>query len=697
MKFWKAAPIIRILLPFIAGILSVEPLLFCKIEPIVVAVSLAIVLVLIASIPVFKNYKNSIYYGFTLFLFIYSIGYCFAFERTMQCRLGNFRLNLKNSALIYVRIEDVVEKDKSVKAVAEILSLKEQTKVPVSVKILLYFQKNEQALKLNYGDELILKNKLMEVPVAKNPGEFDYKRFLADKNIHFQAFLKSNQWINTHLNNGNVFKVRAIAMRNRLLAILKQAQLKNDEFAVASALMVGYTDKLDESLLSAYSQTGAMHVLSVSGLHVGIVFMVLNALLFFLDRFRYGLILKATLLICSLWAYAFITGLSPSVIRAAAMFSFMVCGKVLEKKSILYNTLAASALLMLIYDPFYVYDVGFQLSYFAVIGIVTIQPFFSSFIKTDNWMLCQATSLITVSIAAQLATFPLSIYYFHQFPNYFLLTNLIAVPLSAIIIYLGIVLLIFCGIPFFANYLSYIFGLFVHILNNSIRWISQLPYANTDGIFINKVQLITLYLSIIFLMVYLFIKRVRSLYCFLGSLIFLLFIQLTGKMKAESQRKIIVYAFSQTSAIDFVEGKQHALYSNLARAGSDLRTMAFKQYWQSLKLGAPILLGKHVRTATVYIDNEFIQFYTKRIVILSDPQKTKQLLKTRNSLKVDYLVLTHNVDLPLIHIIQAYHPYCLVFDGSNTPHQVKRWKKECNDMGQDYYSVMDEGALEIEM
>mgnify|MGYP001169641341 CR=1 FL=1 len=215
-----------------------------------------------------------------------------------------------------------------------------------------------------------------------------------NKNIHQQAFKKSNQRIQTGHNAAKIFITQSIYARNRLLSILKQAQLKGDEFAVASALLVGYTDKLDADLLSAYSQTGAMHILSVSGLHVGIVFVVLNTLLLFLDRFKYGLIVKALILIFFLWIYAFISGLSPSVIRSAIMFSFIAYGKSLKKNSTIYNTLAASALLMLLYDPFYLFDVGFQLSYLAVIGIVAIQPLYSSIIKTDNWLFYQLLSLV---------------------------------------------------------------------------------------------------------------------------------------------------------------------------------------------------------------------------------------------------------------------------------------------------------------
>lgn len=661
--------------------------------PIALLVLFAMILFIITFNSTLNSYKNSIYYGCILFALMYCLGYWFAFKKR-QYGIDHFSNELKNSTYIYVRIEGtVIEKEKSVKTISQIISVKGGNSSTVKEKVLIYFQKNEAALKLNYGDELILKNTLKEISCVKNPGEFDYKKFLANKNIHLQAFVKSNQWINTGRNTGNIFIAQSILARNRLLSILEQIQLNGDAFAVASALLVGYTDKLDANILSAYSQTGAMHILSVSGLHVGIVFMVLTSFLFFLDKFKYGLVLKAIILIFFLWAYAFISGLSPSVIRSATMFSFIVYGKLFKRNSTVYNTLAASALLMLLYDPFYVLDVGFQLSYIAVIGIVAIQPFFSDLIKTDNWMLHQLSSLVTVSIAAQLATFPISIYYFHQFPNFFLLTNLIAIPLSSAIIYLGILLMFFSSSPFIVKYLGHLFAWLVDVLNNSIQYISQLPYSITDGIFINKLQLIVMYVSIIFCINFLYKKHILSLSLFLSNVICLLVIQLFHEIKLEHQKKFIVYDFPKASAIDLIDGKQHVLYVDSIN-GSGTKTL--EQYWKSLKLDNPVAANGCINTATVYMKDEFIQFYNKRIVILKDPGKTEQLFKKADSLKVDYALLSHNVKLPLEQIIAVYHPDWIVFDGSNKTSQVKKWEGWCIRNKQKYYSVMTKGALVVE-
>ncbi|HET6226240.1 MAG TPA: ComEC/Rec2 family competence protein, partial [Bacteroidia bacterium] len=370
MKPWNAAPLLRILLPLILGISAaiLTPVDIPHLNHLLIVLFSLLFLMLI--FPALKSYKNSWYYGCILNVLLVSIGFQLTREKMDQHSTAHFSKHLKNTTWIHARIDKaIVEKEKSVKAIVQILSVDGKPTEIVFGKAIVYFQKDERALHLNYGDEIVLKKEFKEIPPARNPGTFDYKRWLFYKNITQQAFLKKQQWVYMGKNSGNTIIAYSIRIRNELLNILKQAQLKDDELAMASALLLGYTNTLEQDLISAYAQTGALHILSVSGLHVGIVFIVLNTLLSFLDKFKYGLCLKTLLLITALWCYAFISGLSPSVMRAAIMLSFIVYAKSFKKNSSIYNTLAASALFLLLYDPFYLVDVGFQLSYLAVLGI----------------------------------------------------------------------------------------------------------------------------------------------------------------------------------------------------------------------------------------------------------------------------------------------------------------------------------------
>lgn len=698
MKFWNATPLLRILLPFVAGILVtlLTPLDIINLRDVMPLLVLAVLFLgIIFFLIQIASYKNSWLFGCVFNLVVFSLGCQYTLSKIEKQYPNHFSNYLKQATLLHARIDEaIVEKDKSIKAVVQIFSM-DMKDVFVSGKALVYFQKDERALKLNYGDELILANRFKEIAAPKNPDEFDYKSLMEHKNISQQAIIKKSDWVYTGKNSGNILIAYSISVRNKLLEIFKQAHLKGDEFAVASALLIGYTDTLDADLLSFYSQTGALHILSVSGLHVGIVFMVLNTLLLFMDKFKFGKSIKAFILIFFLWFYAFISGLSPSVMRSATMLSFMVYGKSFKKNTTIVNTLIASMLFLLLCNPYYILDIGFQLSYLAVLSIVYIQPIFTYLINTDNWILSQLFSLIAVSIAAQLGTFPICIYYFHQFPNYFLLTNLVAIPLSTCIIYLGIALMIFSGNPYFFKCISIVFSTAVQLLNNSIRWIGQLSYATTNGLFINKPQVVIMYLSLILFIGYFYKKRIRYLRFFLWSLITLFLVQLVNKMQLDNQRKFIVYAIPKKSVIDFVFADEHMLIVDSIKAKLINRELnQLESYWMRLGLKAPVSVTENMKTKVIFVQDEMIQFYDKRIVILKNDEKTKLRYKTGGFLQVDYVVLSHDVRLSIEQIKTVYKPVCIVFDSSNKLfYQLEKWKEACVRQQQPYYSVLEDGAF----
>jgi competence protein ComEC len=274
-----------------------------------------------------------------------------------------------------------------------------------------------------------------------NPHEFDYKSFLASRGIYQQLFTNDDQVKTLGRNKGNGFVQYALSLRQRMVEKYEHYIPDKEASAVASTLILGYKAELSSEVLSAYSQTGTTHVLSVSGMHVGLVFVVLNALLWFLNSTRKLRILRASIIILLIWAYALVTGFSPSVSRAALMLSFYVFGKALNRSSNSYNLVAISAVFLLIYNPFFLLDVGFQLSYLAVLGLIYFYPKFYHLLYVKNKLVDAVWSYVALSCAAQLATFPLAMFYFHQFPVYFLISNLfIVLPVTAIM-YLGIAFL----------------------------------------------------------------------------------------------------------------------------------------------------------------------------------------------------------------------------------------------------------------
>lgn len=694
---WNQTPFVRLLLPFLAGILLA---IYCPIHNIFILLSSLIFGTIVITTTLVKkfnfSYKTSWLYGFNLNLFLFLIAYQITLLNTEIYQSNHYTKHTTTSTqLAHIKVtEPYQEKDKSLKMVVEVKAIKNNNGwINTSGKAMAYIQKDERALHISYGDELIIQCEFKEIPPPQNPGEFNYKRFLAFHNVYKQAYVTSEKFVNTGINSGNSIIRESVHLRNKLLKIMTDNNIKGNEFAVGSALLLGFEDKLDADIISAYSSTGALHVLSVSGLHVAIVYFIFNWLLFFLDKIKNGNIIKAFILILLLWFYAALTGLSPSVLRAATMFSFIIIGKAYNHYTNIYNTLAASAFFLLAIDPYLIMQVGFQLSYLAVIGIVYIQPKLYNLFEVNNWLLDQIWTITSVSIAAQIATFPLGLHYFHQFPNYFLLSNLVVIPISTAIVYMGIALFVFSKITFLVTYIAMAFNWCVLFLNQSVIVIEKWPYSLLQGISISVFETWLLY-GVIIVFLYYFISRKFSHLVFVLSCCILIFIsQIVEQHEQFNQKKLIIYNVPKTSAIDFIHSKNNVLLTDTAFANNQSRLLFHvKHNWWDLGINNNQIISNNITTNNLFIKDNFIQFYDKKIALI----KTKnQATNKNNVITLDYLIISNNANVRINDIAKQYHSKLIVFDSSNSFYKIKKWKSECEKLNQKYYSVIDSGALTI--
>jgi len=270
---------------------------------------------------------------------------------------------------------------------------------------LLIALKRDPTQNYRYGDILLIPASYSEVEGPYNPSEFNYKTYLADHGIYHQTFFNSNQVRLLNRNQGNALVTFAFKLREKLVLKFNKYISDRDAASVASTLILGYRADLSKEVLDAYSKTGTMHVLSVSGMHVGIVFMVMVFLLKFMDRSKKLRLIRAVLMIVLVWFYVIITGFCPAACRAGMMISFVIIGKAIQRSQNTYNLLAISAVLLFVYDPFFLLDVGFQLSYLAILGLVYLYPKIYRLFYIKNWIGDKLWSYISVSTAAQLATF----------------------------------------------------------------------------------------------------------------------------------------------------------------------------------------------------------------------------------------------------------------------------------------------------
>lgn len=412
---------------------------------------------------------------------------------------------------------------------------------------------------LSWGDYIIFNSKLRPITSQGNPGEFNYQRFMLQKGIRYQANLYKG--IEKIPNKQKSIKTAALNIRQNLLKKYKAYGINNDQFAVLAALTLGEKSYLDSHIRESFSASGAMHVLAVSGLHVGIIFVILNLLLKPIGKTQKARVLKTILCIVLLWGYAFITGLSPSVMRASTMFSFIVIGKNLNRTPNIYNTLLVSAFFLMLINPLIISEVGFQLSYAAVISIVYFQPKIVSILEFKNRILKYLWELFAVSLAAQAGTFALSIYYFHQFPVYFWLSNFLVIPAAGIILYAAVLFFSFSWLPIFAQLIAFILNIVTKFMNSGIQIIEQLPASVITNVWIDNFSLMITLLIIVSIAIAIELKKYNALLiCLLLLLTETMHVTIQN-INSHNQSIIVFYNSYSDPLISFIDGKNHFFYS----------------------------------------------------------------------------------------------------------------------------------------
>jgi competence protein ComEC len=691
-SFWHEAPLLRLILPFIAGILFAVYSPFYHFSIIILLLILFILCCIALGKKLHIHYAYSWLFGILIYFFLFFCGYelCHLHNEKFSPHHFNHISDIQESI---IKINDAVQlKEKSVSTRAEVVKMKSQGKwQSPNGKILIYFAKDTNSIKLEYGDIVAIHADIKEITPPQNPEEFNYKQYMAFHSIYHQAYVKSDDWKLMQKNEGNILFHYSISAQNFLVKLFKDQGIEDQELAVLSALLLGAREHIDPELVHAYASTGALHVLSVSGLHVGLIYVVLGFLFSFLNKLKHGNKIKAILLLLFLWIYAFITGLPPSVSRAAAMFSFIIIGQSFKRPANLYNTLSASALLQLLFDPYIIMEVGFQLSYLAVIGIVALQPQIYKQMYTSNWVLDKIWALSSVSLAAQIITFPLGLLYFHQFPNYFLLSNLIVIPISTLIIYVSIGFLLCSAIPIVSIWMAALLKLFLSLLNNSVLWIEKFPFALIEGISISVFQTWIIYLAIICLVFYFNFRNKIILYSFFLSVIIFLCTEIIEKYNQMKQKMLIVYHVKGESAIDLIDGKQHIFLSSdnlMANEGKML--FHIKHNWWSLGLNQPIVFSSSdTSIADICINKNIIRLKEKNILLLNDSLAFYHF----PYLHFDCLILSGNIKASVSEIKNNFSFDMLIIDSSNSQYRRTKWIKECIEQNLPYFDVVTKGAF----
>jgi competence protein ComEC len=696
-------PFVRLVLPFILGIVFCRYFPELQINWILFGICfLFIFLFVFQIIPALRSkYSLAPLWGIVLNIVLFIS----AFVLTSQYAVKkDFFVNSKSGYLLGEIIEQPTEKEKSIKTVLEIQAIRSNNEwLSTDGKVILYFQKDKKSATLKNGDRIIFEPALQEIENAGNPKEFDYKQYLAFHLITHQAYLKSANWKMISSKPDGGILLFADNLRKNILSVLVKYGFKGDAFSVTSALTLGYVNELDSEVKQAYISSGAMHVLSVSGLHVGIVFVVLDFLLFFMSKKKRLIILKTIIIVLFLWGYALLTGLSPAVLRAAAMFSFVVIGRAFNRQTNIYNSLSASALILLIVNPLMLFDVGFQLSYLALLGIVYYQPMIYKLLYFKYKIIDWIWALTSVGIAAQLVTFPLSLYYFHQFPNYFLISGLIVIPLSTLIIYLAMILFAISPWEWGATWVAKGLIKLVDLMNWSCQYIENLPGSVSKDIPFNLPLMLLFYLSLILVTLFIVYKKIIYLRYFLISIILILCFSIYKKINTLEQRKLYVYNIRGVSSINFIDGSKNVLFSDIVPQKTNMLN-SLKGNWLMLGVGKERIIPfsqlkeQFLFTNLLITNNDnlffkknYFNFYGCRIVAIRD--KFIILEQSTKKLDVEYIVLSNNVYMNISDILKVYNPSQIIIDASNSKWRISKWIEESKKLKVECFAVTNSGAF----
>lgn len=633
--------------------------------------------VLILWIIAKRHLIQYIYFGLAVYISCFVLGYLIYQLRTPEFQPTHYlHLVSKDSDdLIKIKIIQSIKPDNfNAKYFAEVQSVKG---IASKGTILLSVRKDSLE-KIYASDEVLLVfTRVQNTPRPLNPHEFDYRNYLKTLGIHGQIRISSTDVIATKTGSQTLFGF-AQNVRSKAVTKLQATKLSTDERSIIQALVLGEKRDISKELYDEYAAAGAVHILAVSGLHVSIIYFIISFLLRPFKRWKYGNFFSFIIITVLLWAFAFLTGLSPSVSRAVTMFTFFAFASIVNRPTNSINTLFLSFFTLLIYNPLLLFQVGFQLSYLAVFFILLLHPSISKITYSRNKVIRSFKEIIGVSVSAQLGVLPLSLYYFNLFPGLFLLTNIVILPLLSIFMIGGIVIVFLAFFEILPDWFVISYNIIIGLLNSFIRWVSLQDQFIFKDIHFSALQTITAYLVVITVISHFKKREFRKLLFVLTTIIFLLIAFIYDDYQT-SKNELIVFNRSRHTIIGHKNGKKLAVYK---RDSSQLYANSY-----------PVKSYKTANNIKSYSEEKMPSLfrYTNGFILVLDSLGAYPRIKKTNT-----LILTSSPKINLNRLIDSLHPEQVVADGSNYPSYVKRWEQTCKSKKLPFHYTMDKGAFFIE-
>lgn len=686
-------PFVRFLLALLAGIglgYAIAPQKALYIIPwtmLVISLTAFLTLVWITKLRRFRYYGVL---GLAVLLAFAAAGWILTWRSHPQINVAHFS-HYESEALVGYVADEPVTRGKHVRfpfAITNGYARGELRELSGQVMLTIAIDDSIPTTPFGYGEELVIPAIYNEVPPPYNPGEMDYKSHLANKDLWHQAYIQLAEVHRTRHERSNPLIAYALALRRQMVAKFSRYITDKDAFSVASTLILGYRADLSQELLQAYSNTGTIHVLSVSGMHVVIVFWLLSKLLWWMDRRRSFRLAKFMLLLTAVWGYALLTGFSPSVLRASIMISFVMAAASFGQQARIYNSIAASAFFLLLYNPKFIADIGFQLSYLAVLGMVFLLPKLQALVPVRNRMVKPVSDYALVSVSAQAGAGPLAAYHFHQFPLYFLPANLLIVLPASGIMYSGFVLLVLPPGQL-AQWIGYLLEKLILLTNGALVYIEQLPMASIGGIWVAWWEYVIIYFLMLAIPLAVMMRSKRLVYTTIACVTLLVYTSFSTAVQSQYREQVIIFNVRRDIAIGYINQRKAWLYSNLPSLEN--RTIRYSAL-PKMEMHTPTGDIRFIPHDSTHYDNQVyakggvLQFGNTRLMVYDGEESYTR------GLEVDILVLRNNPQMPLARLLETISCKQLVLDGSNYDSTIARRTTEAEALSIPLYVLKNNFA-----
>lgn len=696
--YLRKTPFVKIVLPFIAGIILQlffpQSPVVCHILIIVSVISLTV----ISLSRIFENFNYSYLWGLSLTFLFFCSGIFLTFLKLRQNEVPEI---IYNSSAQIIEITDIPAiGEKSIKTTAQIKAYqinKKWQSCDCSANI--YFKKDDISKVPEPGDLFLFFSKVKKIDLPVSPYQFNYSKYFYYKGIQCQMVVNSNKTVQLRTIHKSI-QSTILKLRQSLLEKLHNDIVDKHGRAVLSSLVLGFTGDLDNELRTSYAIAGTVHILSVSGLHVGIVYYLLLYLFFFMNKSQTSRIVRSILIIIGVWFYAIITGFAPPVIRSAVMFSFFAAGEAINRGGNGLNTLAASAFFILICNPLQITDIGFQLSYTAIIGIMFFYGPIYKLHEFKHRISDKIWALVAVSLAAQIGTLPISLLYFHQFPLYFILSNMVIVPLSTVVLYGGLLLILVSPWHFAATLLGYVMKYLLIFMNGFIFQIEQLPYACIKNLYLSLIESVLLALVIFSIALWIKEKRWQYIYLFLFSFFAFTVSKSVREINSEKQQYLVTHNLPGHCALSIINEKSVLLISDsssivkIDKASTDLYLAKNIIKKKNIEITTKDTVIEKISIHHFAGNNLLVEINDKKIVVLNDRNINEYILKS--PIDIDYLVISKPSIIRQGAISNFFKPSEIIYT-TGLKDVFSRNVKELEKPNISTHFVAEEGAYEAEL